>query len=56
MLITDWNGKVSPVLYLVAIAAALRSPRTSDALFVAAALLWLIPDRRIEKRPAMQRS
>jgi uncharacterized membrane protein len=52
----DWKGKVSPVLYLVAIAAALRSPRTADAVFVAAALLWLIPDRRIEKRLAMQRS
>src|SRR4029077_7803360 len=52
----DWKGKVSPVLYLVAIAAALRSPRTFDALFVAAALLWLIPDRRIEKRLAMKLS
>jgi uncharacterized membrane protein len=49
----DWKGKVSPVLYLVAIAMALRSPRTADAVYVIAALLWLIPDRRIEKRLAM---
>ena len=48
----DWKGKVSAVLYLVAIVVALRSPRIADAVFVAAALLWLIPDRRIEKRLA----
>jgi hypothetical protein len=40
------------VLYLVAIVVAPRSPRIADAVFVAAALLWLIPDRRIEKRLA----
>lgn len=49
----DWKGKVSPVLYLAAIVVALRSPRIADAVFVATALLWLIPDRRIEKRLAM---
>jgi len=52
----DWKGKVSPALYFVAILVALRSPRSADAVFVAAALLWLIPDRRIEKRLAIQRS
>ncbi|HXE11586.1 MAG TPA: hypothetical protein VN633_05670 [Bryobacteraceae bacterium] len=40
------------VLYLVAIMVALSSPRISDAVFVAAALLWLIPDRRIERHLA----
>jgi uncharacterized membrane protein len=49
----DWKGKVSQALYLVAIVAALRSPPIADAVFVAAALLWLIPDRRIEKRLAI---
>jgi uncharacterized membrane protein len=48
----DWKGKVSPVLYLIAILAALRSPWIADALFVAGALIWLVPDRRIEKRLA----
>ncbi len=48
----DRKGKVSPVLYLAAIVMALR-PRIADAVFVAVALLWLIPDRRIEKRLAM---
>jgi uncharacterized membrane protein len=46
----DWKGKVSMVLYLVAIVVALRWSWIADAAFVAAALLWLIPDRRIEKR------
>lgn len=46
----DWKGKVSPILYLVAIIAALRSPQIAGAVFVAAALIWLVPDRRIEKR------
>jgi uncharacterized membrane protein len=49
----DWKGKVSLVLCLAAIVVALRSPRIADAIFVVAALLWLIPDRRIEKRLTM---
>src|SRR4051812_19483230 len=44
----DWKGKLSPVLYVVAIVATLRSPWIAEAIFVAAALIWLIPDRRIE--------
>ena len=44
----DWKGKLSPVLYIVAIGATLGSPWIAEALFVAAALIWLIPDRRIE--------
>jgi uncharacterized membrane protein len=52
----DWKGKVSPILYLIAIITALRSPQIADALFVAAALIWLVPDRRIEKRMATQHS
>jgi uncharacterized membrane protein len=45
----DWKGRLSPVLYLVAIVATLRSPWIAQAVYVAAALIWLIPDRRIEK-------
>jgi len=48
----DWKAKVSVVLYVLAIVVALRSPWIADAVFVAAALLWVIPDRRIEKRLA----
>jgi uncharacterized membrane protein len=48
----DWKGKLSPVLYIVAIVATLRSSWISQAVFVIAALIWLIPDRRIEKHLA----
>jgi uncharacterized membrane protein len=51
----DWKGKLSPVLYIVAITATLRSSRIAWAILVIAALIWLIPDRRIEKRLAMSR-
>jgi uncharacterized membrane protein len=44
----DWKGKLSPPLYLVAIAATAWSPWFAEAIFVAVALIWLIPDRRIE--------
>jgi uncharacterized membrane protein len=44
----DWKGKLSPALYLAAIVATLWSPWISEAVFVAVALIWLIPDRRIE--------
>src|SRR6476469_6807714 len=44
----DWKGKLSPVLYLVAIVAALFTPWVAEAILVAVALIWLIPDRRIE--------
>src|SRR6478752_6808507 len=44
----DWKGKLSPILYLVAIMATLRSPWIAQAVYVAAALIWLIPDPRIE--------
>ena len=39
----------SPVLYLVAIPAAFVSPWISGALYVLVALIWLVPDPRIEK-------
>jgi len=45
----DWKGKLSPVLYVVAIVATLGLPWLAETLFVVAALIWLIPDRRIEK-------
>jgi uncharacterized membrane protein len=44
----DWKGKLSPVAYLVAILVAPWSSWLSQALYVGFALVWLIPDRRIE--------
>ncbi len=46
---TDWKGKLSPVLYVVGIASTFRWPWVAQALYVAVALLWLLPDRRIER-------
>jgi uncharacterized membrane protein len=45
----DVKGKVSPVLYLIAIPAAFVSPWASGLLFVIVALMWVVPDRRIER-------
>src|SRR6185437_1837655 len=46
----DWKGKLSAVLYVAAIIVTLRSPSIAQAIYVIAALIWLVPDRRIEKR------
>jgi uncharacterized membrane protein len=45
----DWKGKVSPAIYVVAIVAAFRAAWISQLLYALAALIWLVPDRRIEK-------
>ncbi len=44
----DWKGKLSPVLYLVAIATAFWAQWIPQGLYVLVALIWLVPDRRIE--------
>ena len=44
----DLKGKVSPLLYLVAIPLAFVSPWIALAVYVSVALIWLVPDRRIE--------
>ena len=46
---SDWKGRLSPLIYLIAIAAAFSSPRISQGLYVLVALVWLVPDSRIEK-------
>jgi uncharacterized membrane protein len=45
----DWKGKLSPVLYLAAIPLAFVNPWMASGLYVFVALLWLVPDRRIER-------
>jgi uncharacterized membrane protein len=44
----DWKGKVSPVLYLAGVSAAHWRPGVAQALYLLVAMLWFIPDRRIE--------
>jgi uncharacterized membrane protein len=48
----DFKGKISIVIYVTAITAAFLSPWASCGLYVLVAVLWLIPDRRIERRLA----
>jgi uncharacterized membrane protein len=45
----DLKGKVSPLLYAAGIGLAFIHPWASVALYIAVALMWLVPDRRIEK-------
>lgn len=45
----DRKGKISPLLYAIAIAAAFWNQWFSDALYVLVAIMWLVPDRRIER-------
>lgn len=45
----DWKGKGSILLYVAAIPLAFVSPWIAGALFVTVALIWFIPDRRIER-------
>jgi len=44
----DWKGKYSPAFYIAAIAAAFWAQWISQILYVAVALIWLVPDKRIE--------
>lgn len=45
----DVKGKISLILYIVAVAVSLFQPRLSCLIYVVVAIMWLIPDRRIEK-------
>jgi TMEM175 potassium channel family protein len=46
---SDVKGKLSPLLYAIAVAAAFVWPPISGAIYVGVALMWLVPDRRIER-------
>lgn len=46
---SDWKGKASPVAYAIGVLLAFWSPSLAQAMYVLVALIWLIPDRRIEK-------
>jgi uncharacterized membrane protein len=45
----DPKGKLSPVLYLIAVCCAFFHPWIADVVYVVVALIWLIPDSRIER-------
>ena len=52
----DRKGKTSPLIYAIAIPVALLHPWMAGALYVVGALMWLVPDRRIERKVAYART
>jgi TMEM175 potassium channel family protein len=44
----DWKGKLSPVMYTAGIVVTFRAPWLAQMFYVVVALIWLVPDRRIE--------
>jgi uncharacterized membrane protein len=45
----DLKGKLSPLMYLTGMALAFVTPLLGMAVFVGAAMVWLVPDRRVER-------
>ena len=45
----DWKGYLSPVLYVTGIAVAVPMPWLAMAVYTTVAIVWLVPDRRIER-------
>ena len=45
----DVKGKISPIVYIAGIAITWINTRVSGGLFIFVALMWLIPDKRIER-------
>jgi TMEM175 potassium channel family protein len=52
----DLKGNISPFLYMAGIAFAFENPRISDAIYVFVAMMWLVPDPRIERSGLGDRS
>jgi uncharacterized membrane protein len=48
-LVSDVKGKISPVLYCLGIGLALAEPWMGLAVYIGVALMWLVPDRRVER-------
>ena len=46
---TDWKGRTSPALYAAGIGLSFVATKVALAIYVLVALMWLVPDRRIER-------
>jgi uncharacterized membrane protein len=55
-LASNWKEKLSPALYFLAIPLAFLNPWLSNGLYVFVAIIWFIPDRRIEHALASEKS
>jgi uncharacterized membrane protein len=49
---SDWKGRLSPAMYIAGIVAAFCLPGLAQLMYVVAALVWLVPDPRIERELA----
>jgi uncharacterized membrane protein len=45
----DWKGNASPLLYVLGIALSFVSPLAGGLVYTLVAVMWLVPDRRIER-------
>ena len=45
----DWKGKISALAYALAIGLAFVSPWISMAIYAGVAMMWFVPDRRMER-------
>jgi uncharacterized membrane protein len=52
----DLKGKISPLLYLLGIALAFANPWLAMLTFTCVAIMWLVPDRRVERYLAARES
>jgi hypothetical protein len=52
----DIKGKLSPILYITGIATAYISPPVAEFIYILVALIWLVPDKRIERMLLPDRS
>jgi len=48
----DWKGKLSAILYAIAIGLSFVSPIFAGCIYLGVALMWLIPDRRLARAAA----
>jgi uncharacterized membrane protein len=55
-LASDWKEKISPAVYFIAILVSFINPWVANGLYVLVAVLWFVPDRRIEKALANRES
>jgi len=45
----DWKGKISPIIYVLAVVAAYWIPWFALTLYGVVAIIWIVPDKRIER-------
>ena len=52
---SDWKGRLSPAVYALGIVSTLWAAWIAQALYAAVAVMWLVPDRRIENMVGRER-